>query len=60
MTDLPGLTWLRFGIWLAVGVLIYALYGYRHSRVRTEPAAGTPGWAREPEPEPGDEPGAQS
>jgi APA family basic amino acid/polyamine antiporter len=53
MTDLPGLTWLRFGIWLAVGLLIYALYGYRHSRVRTEPAV-TPGWARESEP--GDEP----
>src|SRR5690348_4125441 len=48
MTDLPGLTWLRFGIWLAAGLLIYALYGYRNSRVRTEPAAGTPGWAREP------------
>jgi len=54
MTDLPGLTWLRFGIWLAVGLLIYALYGYRNSRVRTEPAAGTPGWARESEP--GEEP----
>ena len=54
MTDLPGLTWLRFGIWLAVGMIIYALYGYRNSRVRNEPVAGTPGWAREPEP--GDEP----
>ncbi|MCU7727357.1 amino acid permease [Actinoplanes sp. KI2] len=54
MTDLPALTWLRFGIWLAVGLLIYAVYGYRNSRVRTEPVAGTPGWAREPEP--GDEP----
>jgi APA family basic amino acid/polyamine antiporter len=54
MTDLPGLTWLRFGIWLAVGLLIYAAYGYRNSRVRTEPVAGTPSWAREPEP--GDEP----
>jgi APA family basic amino acid/polyamine antiporter len=34
-------------------MLIYALYGYRNSRVRTEPEA-TPGWARESEP--GDEP----
>jgi basic amino acid/polyamine antiporter, APA family len=36
MADLPWLTWLRFGIWLVVGMLIYWVYGYRHSRVRTE------------------------
>jgi APA family basic amino acid/polyamine antiporter len=34
MTDLPLGTWIRFVIWLAAGVLIYALYGYRNSRVR--------------------------
>jgi APA family basic amino acid/polyamine antiporter len=34
MTDLPLTTWLRFAAWLAAGVLIYILYGYRHSRVR--------------------------
>ena len=34
MTDLPWETWLRFGIWLVTGLVIYALYGYRHSRVR--------------------------
>ncbi|HEY4439408.1 MAG TPA: amino acid permease [Candidatus Elarobacter sp.] len=28
-------TWARFGIWFLVGLLIYALYGYRHSLLRT-------------------------
>lgn len=34
MIGLPDQAWERFGIWLAVGGAIYALYGYRHSRLR--------------------------
>jgi basic amino acid/polyamine antiporter, APA family len=34
MTKLSGATWWRFGSWLVVGLVIYALYGYRHSRLR--------------------------
>ncbi|WP_436519769.1 amino acid permease [Actinoplanes sp. HUAS TT8] len=34
MSDLPFDTWIRFVVWLAVGLIIYAAYGYRHSRVR--------------------------
>jgi basic amino acid/polyamine antiporter, APA family len=34
MKDLPLATWIRFVLWLAVGILIYALYGYRNSRLR--------------------------
>jgi APA family basic amino acid/polyamine antiporter len=34
MTDLPLATWIRFVIWLAVGLAIYGLYGYKHSRLR--------------------------
>jgi APA family basic amino acid/polyamine antiporter len=34
MSDLPLATWIRFVIWLAVGLVIYAAYGYRHSRLR--------------------------
>jgi APA family basic amino acid/polyamine antiporter len=36
MSDLPLATWIRFVIWLALGLLIYALYGYRHSRLRRD------------------------
>jgi APA family basic amino acid/polyamine antiporter len=34
MAQLPLGTWIRFFGWLAVGVLIYVFYGYRHSRLR--------------------------
>jgi basic amino acid/polyamine antiporter, APA family len=33
MLQLPKLTWIRFGIWLALGLLIYLFYGARHSRL---------------------------
>lgn len=34
MTDLPLSTWVRFVIWLVVGIVIYLVYGYSHSRLR--------------------------
>jgi APA family basic amino acid/polyamine antiporter len=34
MAGLPWHAWERFGVWLAVGLLLYFLYGYRHSRLR--------------------------
>jgi APA family basic amino acid/polyamine antiporter len=36
MVGLPYQAWERFGIWLAIGTAVYALYGYRHSRLRSE------------------------
>lgn len=33
MTELGITNWLRFGAWLLVGVVVYFLYGYRHSKL---------------------------
>ncbi len=34
MTSLAPNTWGRLAVWLALGALVYAAYGYRHSRLR--------------------------
>ena len=34
MVGLPYQAWERFGLWLAVGAVLYAAYGYRHSKLR--------------------------
>lgn len=33
MLNLTGLTWIRFSVWMAIGVLLYFVYGRRHSLV---------------------------
>jgi basic amino acid/polyamine antiporter, APA family len=34
MVGLPTHAWERFGIWLAMGLILYFVYGYRHSRLK--------------------------
>jgi APA family basic amino acid/polyamine antiporter len=34
MVGLPKQAWERFGIWLVVGIALYAVYGYKHSKLR--------------------------
>jgi basic amino acid/polyamine antiporter, APA family len=36
MIRLPWVTWLRFGIWLLIGAIIYFAYGRRHSTLRQQ------------------------
>ncbi|MEU6816133.1 amino acid permease [Streptomyces sp. NPDC046860] len=44
MLNLPAETWLRFAIWMAIGFVVYFLYGRTHSRLALEQKA-----AKEPE-----------
>ncbi len=36
---LPWITYIRFAGWLIIGLVVYFMYGYKHSRVRKEIAA---------------------
>ena len=39
MRGLPAQAWVRFAIWLAIGIALYFLYGFRHSRLRNSSPA---------------------
>ena len=39
MAGLPSVTWMRFGVWLLLGLVVYFFYGYRRSRVGGSPVS---------------------
>jgi APA family basic amino acid/polyamine antiporter len=41
MAGLPLATWMRFVIWLVVGLAVYSIYGIRHSRIAAASAPPT-------------------
>src|SRR5213592_162754 len=39
MVGLPLETWVRFAVWLIIGLALYIFYGYRHSKLHVAPRA---------------------
>jgi APA family basic amino acid/polyamine antiporter len=39
MQGLPSSAWIAFGIWMAIGLACYFLYGYKHSVLRNPASA---------------------
>jgi basic amino acid/polyamine antiporter, APA family len=48
MHGLDTVTWIRLAIWLAIGLVIYLLYGQRRSRLRNAPPDSPPADAAAP------------
>jgi APA family basic amino acid/polyamine antiporter len=45
MLNLPAATWIRFIVWMVIGLAVYFIYSARHSRLSTDPNR-SPGTAK--------------
>lgn len=43
MMGLPAHAWVRFGWWMAIGLVLYFVFGYWNSTLRDRPGTGEPG-----------------
>jgi len=43
MVSLPGSAWIRFAVWLAIGLVIYAAYGFHNNVLAKQASAGREG-----------------
>lgn len=41
MYSLPWVTWIRFAVWLGIGLVVYFVYSYRHSKLAVETSLST-------------------
>jgi APA family basic amino acid/polyamine antiporter len=46
MLGLPARSWIRFAVWSVAGLLVYFLYGYPRSRLRSQPSGSAPPQSR--------------
>jgi amino acid transporter len=42
MTELGITNWIRFGVWLVIGIFVYFLYGVKHSKLREKTEQTSP------------------